>query len=151
MADVVSPEKRSKMMSGIRAFDTKPELLIRRGLHAEGFRFRLHSKTLPGKPDLVFPKYHAAIFVNGCFWHRHECSLFKMPSTRPDFWAAKLARNVQRDAMVAEELSCLGWRCLVIWECALRGKGKLGNEQTLKDAKQWLLSGTSDMEIRGTL
>lgn len=90
MADVVTPEKRSKMMSGIQGKNTKPELTIRKGLHALGFRYRLHGKTLPGKPDLVFPKYKAVIFIHGCFWHAHHCHLFKWPSTRVDFWQEKI-------------------------------------------------------------
>src|SRR5262245_6595907 len=97
MADVVSPEVRSRMMSGIRGKNTKPEMVLRRGLHAEGFRFRLHGPALPGRPDLVFPKWSAVIFVHGCFWHRHNCRLFKWPSTKSRFWRAKLTGNVSRD------------------------------------------------------
>src|SRR5215813_7107073 len=109
MADVVSPAVRSRMMAGIRSTNTKPELFLRSGLHRAGFRFRLHAKEVPGKPDVVFPRYGAAIFVNGCFWHRHDCHLFKMPSTRPEFWRQKIERNVQRDAVVRQQLGDAGW------------------------------------------
>jgi DNA mismatch endonuclease (patch repair protein) len=122
MADVVSPEVRSRMMSGIRGKDTKPEMIVRRGLHARGFRFRLHDKRLPGKPDLVFPKYHAVIFVHGCFWHGHGCHLFKWPKTREAFWREKIEGNQERDAEINQQLMRTGWRVIEIWECALKGK-----------------------------
>ena len=93
MADVVDRKTRSRMMSGIRGKNTRPELLIRKGLHARGFRFRLHDKRLPGKPDLVLPKYSAVIFVHGCFWHGHDCHLFKWPQSRREFWRKKITRN----------------------------------------------------------
>src|SRR3546814_10547828 len=95
MADVVSIDVRSRMMSGIRSTNTKPEMILRRGLHAAGFRFRLHDRRLPGKPDLVFPRYSAVLFAHGCFWHGHNCHLFRLPATRTDFWAAKIDRNRQ--------------------------------------------------------
>jgi DNA mismatch endonuclease (patch repair protein) len=120
MADVVSPEVRSRMMSGIRGKDTKPEMIIRRGLHARGFRFRLHDKRLPGRPDLVLPKYRAAILVHGCFWHGHGCHLFKWPKTREQFWRMKIEANQHRDARALELLEAAGWRSFVIWECELR-------------------------------
>ncbi len=116
------------MMSGIRGKDTKPELLIRKALHSRGFRFRLHSLKVPGKPDLVLPRYNAAIFVHGCFWHGHDCHLFKMPSTRPEFWEGKIDRNRARDTEVRNALITSGWRRLVIWECALKGKFRLDFE-----------------------
>jgi DNA mismatch endonuclease (patch repair protein) len=122
MADVVSPEVRSRMMSGIRGKDTKPEMIIRRGLHARGFRFRLHDRTLPGKPDLVFPKYRAVIFVHGCFWHGHECHLFKWPKTRVEFWREKIEGNRARDVRVALELRGSGWDVIEVWECQLKDK-----------------------------
>ncbi|UPJ78805.1 DNA mismatch endonuclease Vsr [Bradyrhizobium sp. 183] len=138
MADVVSAEVRSRMMSGIRSKNTKPELAIRRGLHARGFRFRLHPDNVPGKPDLVMPHYHAAIFVNGCFWHRHDCHLFKMPSTRPEFWSQKIERNVQRDAIVRQELEETGWRHFIVWECALKGRMRLAPEEVIERCARWL-------------
>lgn len=107
-------------MSGIRGKDTKPEMIIRRGLHAMGFRYRLHDKSLPGKPDLVLPKYKAVIFVHGCFWHKHDCKYFKWPKTRPEFWREKILGNVERDRLAISSLKQNGWRVLVIWECKLR-------------------------------
>jgi len=120
MTDIVSSEKRSQMMSGIRGKDTKPELRVRHYLHAQGFRFRLHDRRLPGKPDLVLPKWNAAVFVHGCFWHWHDCRYFKLPKTRPEFWSEKLAGNRARDEINCRRLEALGWRVLVIYECELR-------------------------------
>jgi len=107
------------MMAAVKGKDTKPEIAVRRALHAAGFRFRLHAKSLPGRPDIVLPKHRAAIFVNGCFWHGHECDRFRWPKTRRKFWAEKIAGNRARDARNLEELSRSGWRSLTIWECAL--------------------------------
>lgn len=110
-------------MSGIRGKDTQPELIVRSFLHRKGLRFRLHAK-LPGKPDLVFPKYGTAVFVHGCFWHRHKgCKFTAMPKTRPEFWEAKFASNVTRDAVVKARLEGLGWRVLVVWACQIDKKG----------------------------
>lgn len=136
-------------MSGIRAKDTKPELLVRKGLHGRGFRFRLYSRKVPGKPDLILPRYHAAIFVHGCFWHRHDCHLFKMPSTRPEFWKSKLERNQERDAQVREALMQAGWRLLVIWECAIKGKHRLDPDDLLDTAATWIRGSNSKGEIAG--
>lgn len=121
MVDVVDPTKRSSMMAGIRGTDTKPEMVLRHALHALGFRYRLHVRKLPGKPDLVFPKFRAAVFVNGCFWHRHEgCRFTTTPATRPDFWKDKFDGNVARDRRNVLALMDLGWRVAIVWECALR-------------------------------
>jgi DNA mismatch endonuclease (patch repair protein) len=136
-------------MSRIRAKDTKPELLIRRGLHRRGFRFRLHARKLPGKPDLVLRKYNAVVFVHGCFWHRHECALFKWPKRRSEFWKDKLQTNVRRDAQVAEALGRAGWRILNIWECSLKGPHQLGANEALDRAAEWLLSGQPIGHISG--
>lgn len=119
------------MMSGIRPKDTKPEMFIRRGLHAMGYRYRLHDRRLPGRPDLVFPGRRAVIFIHGCFWHGHDCSLFRWPGTRPDFWRAKISGNINRDARVRSELLTLGWRVLDIWECMLRGRERQDPEAVL--------------------
>lgn len=121
MMDIVSPSKRSQMMSGIRGKGTKPEMRVRKVLHAAGYRFRLHRKDLPGTPDVVLPRHRLAIFVHGCFWHAHQgCSLAKIPSTRTEFWSEKLLKNVRRDAVAVERLHAGGWRVLVVWECFLR-------------------------------
>lgn len=136
-------------MSGIRGKDTKPELLIRRGLHVLGFRYRLHAKDLPGKPDLVFPKHHAVIFVHGCFWHGHNCHLFKWPSTREDFWRKKITANRKNDAKHLAALRAEGWRVLVVWECALKGKLRLANESVIEDVASWLKQKRPTGEIRG--
>ncbi|WP_028219338.1 very short patch repair endonuclease [Paraburkholderia oxyphila] len=121
MVDVVDTATRSRMMSGIRARNTKPEKLVRSLLHRRGFRFRLDVRELPGRPDIVLPRYRAAVFVHGCFWHGHQCALFKWPATRPEFWRAKIARNRTHDAKALAALAAQGWRVAVIWECALRG------------------------------
>lgn len=122
MADVVSPAKRSQMMSGIQGKGgTKPELIVRRILFASGYRFRLHRKDLPGSPDIVMPGRRVAIFVHGCFWHAHQgCKFAKTPSTRTEFWTAKLRGNVDRDRRAAEKLAEMGWRVLSVWECSTR-------------------------------
>jgi len=124
MADVLTPKQRSHNMSRIRSRNTRPEIVIRKGLHAAGLRFRLHRKDLPGKPDLVFPKHLAAIQVHGCFWHGHDCTMFKWPITRADFWKDKISRNRERDRVSLLALQNEGWRVLVVWECALRGVAK---------------------------
>ena len=149
MPDVVDPETRSRMMSGIRSKNTKPEMIVRRGLHRMGFRFRLHSEEVPGRPDLILPRYRAAIYVHGCFWHGHECHLFKFPSTRPEFWRTKIARNVERDREVRTGLKEQGWRRLVIWECALKGKWRIDFESVLGRAEQWIKGSEAEAEITG--
>jgi len=147
--DVVDPATRSRMMAGIRSKDTKPELVVRRGLHALGFRFRLHERSLPGKPDLVLPRWRAVIQIHGCFWHGHHCHLFKWPSTRQDFWRIKIGRNQARDREVDAALDQAGWRVLTIWECALKGPGRLGTEAVVEGAAAWLRSEARIGEIRG--
>lgn len=149
MADTVSPETRSRMMSGIRGKDTKPEMILRRGLHALGFRFRLHDKRLPGKPDLVFPKYRAVIFAHGCFWHGHDCHLFKWPSSRPEFWLAKINRNREADARSEALLAQDGWRQCIVWECAMKGRTRLPLEDLIAECALWLRTDLPRMEIRG--
>jgi len=120
MADVHTPEQRQRNMSRIRGRDTKPEMMVRRGLHARGLRYRLQDRSLPGRPDLVFPKYRAVIFVHGCFWHGHNCPMFHLPATRPDFWQAKISGNQVRDAKAHQGLLAAGWRVLTVWECCLK-------------------------------
>lgn len=119
MADTLTPLQRSERMSRIRSRHTKPELWVRRMLHARGFRFRLHRADLPGRPDLTLPKYKAVVFVQGCFWHAHHCQKGRIPSTRPDFWKEKFEKNKRRDARNTRALRASGWRVLSIWECEL--------------------------------
>ncbi|MFS8123286.1 very short patch repair endonuclease [Rhizobium sp. BR 250] len=149
MADIVSAHVRSRMMSGIRGKDTKPELLVRKALHAAGFRYRLHERTLPGKPDMVFPKYSAVVFVHGCFWHGHDCHLFRMPSTRTEFWQAKISGNVARDVRAITLLRETGWRVGTVWECALKGREKLPVDDIAATLAVWLRGETPELEIRG--
>lgn len=121
MADTVDSETRSRMMSAIRGKNTSPEIAVRRYLHARGFRFRLHRKDLPGKPDIVLPKHHLAIFVHGCFWHRHPgCFYSTLPSSRRAFWEEKFQRNVERDERNKQALIESGWRTMIIWECGIK-------------------------------
>lgn len=149
MADVVSPEKRSEMMSGIRSKNTKPEIVIRKALHKEGFRFRIHCRDLPGKPDLVFPKYKAVIFIHGCFWHVHDCSLFKWPSSRREFWKNKLSRNQEKDIESLQELRDEGWRAMVVWECAFKGVKRIPLEKIVAGAVRFLTGKKKFAEIKG--
>lgn len=144
--DVVDPLTRSRMMSGIRGKDTKPELAVRRYLHAAGFRYRLHASDLPGRPDLVFPRYRTVVFVHGCFWHAHSgCRYFKLPGTRTDFWTTKLAANAARDKRDIAALHAGGWRVAVVWECALRTR------VPLDPIASWLRSSEAeDLEIGAT-
>ena len=121
MADIKNRNQRSHNMSAIRGKDTKPEMIVRRYLHSKGYRFRLHRKGLPGKPDLILPKYRLAIFVHGCFWHRHEnCKYATTPANRADFWLEKFGKNVERDRNNKDSLLEAGWRVLIIWECGVK-------------------------------
>lgn len=137
-------------MAGIRGKNTKPEMLVRRGLHRRGFRFRLHDGSLPGRPDLILPRYHAAIFVHGCFWHGHDCPLFRWPRTREEFWREKIAGNRDHDLKAAKRLQETGWRVLTIWECAFRGKAIADCDAALNRAADWIASGaTGEQTLRG--
>lgn len=149
--DIVDAVTRSRMMAGIKGKDTKPELVVRRGLHALGFRYLLHDRRLPGRPDMVLPRWHAAIFVHGCFWHGHDCPLFRWPGTRQDFWRQKIGRNQERDAEVEAALDRAGWRMLKIWECSIKGVGRIGVESVLPLTAEWLRSDARTGEIRGTI
>lgn len=149
MADIVTPEKRSKMMSGIKNKDTKPELLIRKSLHKKGFRYKLHDKNLPGKPDLVLPKYKAVIFINGCFWHKHDCYLFKWPKSRCVFWKQKIEGNAKKDLEHFQSLEQLGWRIMIIWECSIKGKKLLQQDNIIEMTVKWLKSDIPKYEISG--
>ena len=146
MTDIVDKATRSRMMAGIRGKDTKPELALRRGLHARGFRYRLHAKKIAGRPDLVLPKYHAVIFVHGCYWHRHKgCRYATTPSTRPEFWQTKFEANVRRDRKVQTQLLETGWRVATVWECALRKPDQERIASGLVTA--WLRGGPDTLEL----
>jgi len=138
MVDVHSPAIRSKNMRAIGNKNTRPELIVRKLLHSHGFRYRLHVKDIPGKPDLVFPRFRAVIFINGCFWHGHECYLFKMPVSRVEFWEKKISDNIKRDHRNQILLSDSGWKVLVVWECAIKGKNKLSQAELLNFISRWL-------------
>ncbi len=150
MADVVDPATRSRMMSGIRGKNTKPELLIRKALHARGFRYRIHCKELPGNPDLCLPKYRAVIFVHGCFWHGHDCRLFKWPTTRPEFWKAKIKRNQSVDAQMKDRLLAAGWRVATVWECSLKGRSAGQQfDNLVRSLADWIGSDVELLDIVG--
>jgi DNA mismatch endonuclease (patch repair protein) len=127
-------------MRAIRSKNTQPEIQVRKLLHAAGFRFRLHRKDLPGNPDIVLPKHRAVIFVHGCFWHGHQCHLFKLPGSRTEFWQGKISKNQQRDIRDIRELQEIGWRVLTIWECALKGKHRLRADVIVAEMSSWLMS-----------
>jgi DNA mismatch endonuclease (patch repair protein) len=123
VADFLTPAERSVRMSRIRSRDTSPEIALRRALHALGLRFRLRNKRLPGKPDLILPRYNAAVFVHGCFWHRHAgCNIATTPKSNTSYWKEKFDRNVARDQRVSQQLTECGWRVFVAWECELQSK-----------------------------
>jgi DNA mismatch endonuclease (patch repair protein) len=148
MVDIVDTATRSRMMAGIKGKNTKPEKLVRSLLHRQGFRFRLNVRELPGKPDIVLPRYHAVIFVNGCFWHGHDCVRFKWPKTRTDFWQHKIEGNRSNDQKVIQALLSKGWRVSTIWECALRGNS-MTIEAVVNSMEEWLKSDRLFLEIRG--
>ena len=147
--DVLSIEQRRLNMSRIRGRDTVPEILVRKALHARGYRFRLHRRDLPGSPDLVLPKWRVAVFVHGCFWHRHACPYFKLPATRREFWEQKITRNAQRDGDDQAALKRVGWRTLIVWECALRGRQKLAQEELVDAIENFMMADETAHEIQG--
>jgi len=149
MTDIVDQRTRSRMMSGIRGKNTKPEVLIRSLLHSRGYRFRKHYDRLPGKPDIALPKYRALILVNGCFWHGHDCHLFKWPATNHDFWKQKFSVNIARDRKLFEIYRQAGWRVLTIWECSLKGKRRLSETTIVDQMTAWLNSAASEGDIQG--
>jgi DNA mismatch endonuclease (patch repair protein) len=149
MADIVDAATRSRMMSGIRGTNTKPEIRIRQLLHRAGLRFRIHAKNLPGRPDIVLPRWRAAIFVHGCFWHGHDCHLFRMPRTRPEFWSTKIGRNRARDLGATAALADTGWRVAVIWECALKGRTRMTEDAVATALEKWVRSKGRSLKLRG--
>ena len=139
MADIFEPKVRSYVMSRVKGKNTKPEMLVRRYLYAKGFRYRLHDKNLPGKPDIVLKKYRTLIFINGCFWHAHEnCRHFKVPETNTKFWRKKIGKNVLNDLRNHQALEELGWRVLVLWTCELKPKVR---EKRLEALEREILNG----------
>ena len=149
MVDTVDPATRSRIMAAIRSRDTTPEIKVRKALHARGFRYRIHVATLPGRPDIVFPKYQAVILVHGCFWHGHDCQLFQLPATRSEYWQAKIQRNRERDFSVRRCLSDAGWRHLSIWECALKGSHKREFTDVIDEIAHWLTHRQENTEVKG--
>lgn len=136
-------------MAGIRGRDTRLEVRIRTALHALGFRYRLHDRHIPGKPDIVLPRFRAVVFIHGCFWHGHDCALFRMPASRTEFWKAKIGSNRERDSRVRRAIAELGWRQLVIWECAVRGRNRLEIAEAASRAAVWIRGDAPSGEIRG--
>jgi len=131
---------RSRTMRAVRGRDTRPEMTVRRLLHRLGYRFRLHRADLPGRPDLAFPVRHKAVFVHGCFWHGHDCHLFRWPKGNAEFWQAKIAGNVERDRRTLDALVAQGWRVLTVWECAMRGTAGLPPGELAAAAARFLIS-----------
>lgn len=138
------------MMAGIRSQNTRLEMALRQGLHSQGFRFRLHDRKLAGTPDLVFAKHQAVLFAHGCFWHGHDCHLFKWPKTRAAFWRAKIARNQAANARALSLLQLLGWRTCVVWECAIKGRTALPGDAVIVACADWLAGGQQSLDVRGT-
>src|SRR5437762_7061199 len=138
--DNVSPSIRSRIMASVPQRDTAPEVSLRRALHRLGLRYRLHDRRLPGRPDLVFARFHAVVFLHGCYWHAHGCRYSTSPATRKEFWEAKFSANRARDARVLAELRAAGWRTLVVWECALKPVRQGAVDVAARAVKAWLES-----------
>lgn len=145
MADIVDRKTRSRMMSGIRGKNTKPELLLRRALHGLGLRYRLHGPGLPGRPDIVLPRHHAVVQIQGCFWHRHDaCRFATIPSSNVEFWDTKFGETVKRDKRNLATLLQSGWRVAIVWECAINSEGA---EVVARQVAKWLASRNVYCEI----
>lgn len=149
MSDVVTKAVRSRIMSSIRNKNTRIELTIRKRLWARGFRYRLNDLKLPGKPDIVLPRYHALIFIHGCFWHGHDCPLFRIPKTRTAFWKEKINTNKRNDTKHLSTLEKLPWKVMIVWECALRGKTEKEIDNLVEKIARWLRKPTCNVELRG--
>jgi DNA mismatch endonuclease (patch repair protein) len=147
--DVLTTKQRRFNMSRIRSKDTKPEIQLRRSLHAAGLRFRLHSSALPGRPDLVLPRYGAVMMIHGCFWHGHDCPLFKMPTTRREFWAKKISGNRARDQRSAEALRQAGWRVLTVWECSLKGPSRRPLSDVIESCVAFIRGSAPQADLAG--
>ena len=149
MVDIVEPSVRSRMMSNIRSKNTRPEIEIRKALHAAGFRYRLHRRDLPGVPDITFPRHRAVVFVHGCFWHGHDCHLFRWPSTNSERWKRKIHGNQSRDASSFKRLVASGWRVCTIWECALRGRNRRTRQEVADKTADWIRGTEQFCELSG--
>jgi DNA mismatch endonuclease (patch repair protein) len=145
--DVLTPQQRSYNMSRIGTRNTKPEIILRKSLFRRGLRFRLHRKDLPGTPDLVFPRFRAAVFVHGCFWHGHGCHLFVVPAQNRDFWIQKINANQARDKRADAALQKGGWRVLTVWECALRGRLRSSPDDLARKIERWLKNGDASSSL----
>ncbi len=150
MADIFNAQKRREIMASVSAKNTAPEMFLRKCLHQRGFRYRLHDKRLPGTPDLVFRRFNAVVFINGCFWHGHDCPLFRIPSSNREFWQKKFDTNRTRDAQNKQLLMDKNWRMLIVWECSMRGRGKLAVDELVSRVENWLQSENNYMEVRGS-
>lgn len=144
MADTISPEQRSALMSRIRGKNTGIELEVRKGLHALGFRYRLGGADLPGRPDIVLPKHRTVVFVHGCFWHLHDCHLFRWPKSRPEFWRKKIIANQERDRRSVGKLKDQGWKVETVWECELRGHPLAQRAEVILALAERIRKGDSD-------
>jgi DNA mismatch endonuclease, patch repair protein len=147
VSDVHNAKTRSFNMSKIKSKNTKPELILRKAIHAKGLRYKLHDKSLPGRPDIVFPKFKAIIEIKGCFWHGHDCDYFKWPKTHSEFWKKKISSNIERDKKTLLRLQDLGWRTLTIWECTLKGKNKLPLPELTEYVESWLAEYHASTEL----
>jgi DNA mismatch endonuclease (patch repair protein) len=147
--DVLSRKQRSHCMASIGGKNTHPEMVIRRGLHARGWRYVLHSDNLPGKPDIVFPSRHAVLFVHGCLWHGHGCNLFKWPLTNKAFWYRKISQNLHHDRATRQALRKAGWRVGVVWGCALKGKFRRDITTLLVNIEHWLDGKQATLAVMG--
>lgn len=148
MADTVDTATRSRMMANIRSKNTKPELVLRKELHKRGFRYRLHVKDLPGKPDIVLPRLQAVVLVHGCFWHGHDCPLYRPPKSREDYWHPKIQRNLSNDAKNVSLLLNRGWRVCIVTECAIRWPED-SIDALADQVARWLKSGDPMLQIAG--
>ncbi|MBS0505262.1 MAG: DNA mismatch endonuclease Vsr [Proteobacteria bacterium] len=147
MADVVDAATRSRMMAGIRGRDTKIEVSVRKALHSRGFRYRTDVRGLPGRPDIVLPRWHAVVQVRGCFWHAHDCGLCRIPATRREFWQEKLEGNAKRDRRNDAALLDAGWRVATVWECGIRGKGPVALTDVADALAHWIRGGSRSIEL----
>lgn len=152
MADIVDKATRSRMMSGIRGKDTKPEIVVRSLLHRHGYRFRLHRRGLPGRPDLILPKYRTAVFVHGCYWHGHDhCHLYRLPKGDTGFWAGKISRNRERDDTNSAALVEAGWNVVVVWECAVMKSRRLGEDLLFRRLAEAIAKSSELTHIRSEI